>query len=1018
MTIDSHEEGRPLDLASFRQQLATRKGREYWRSLNELAESEEFEEAVRQEFPRQAVLLGSLNRRDFLKVLGASLALAGLTACVPQNAGKILPYAVPPEALVPGKPVFFATAMPFGGYGQGVLAKSEMGRPIKVEGNPRHPVTQGASNLFMQASILDLYDPDRAKSVTNQGQPSTWDDFVAAVGAAAGANAGAGLRILTGTVTSPSLAEQLNAILAQFPQAKWHQYDPVGRDTVRAGAALAFNQPVDVHYRFDLADVILSLDSDFLFREPGSVKYGRDFSARRQPTQSDTPLSRLYVVESSLTLTGSNADHRLGVKPSQVEGFARALAARLGIDAGGAGGEGVPGENWLDALAADLQSAGEAALVVAGERQPAAVHMLAHAINEALGAVGNTVVYTDPVELSPVDQLASLRELASDLDGGQVDLLVILGGNPVYSAPADLSFAEAMPKAGTSVYLGMYADETAALATWHVPAAHFLEMWGDIRAVDGTVSIIQPLIEPLYGGKSPQELLAALSGQGTASGYLMLREYWQANIAGGVQPTPSAGEEQPTPSADETQPAPSAGGDFETVWQQALSDGMLPNTSLAATSAPLQVNLAALPGAAAAPNESLEVVFEPDPTIWDGEFANNAWLQELPKPLTKLTWDNAALFSPQTAEGLGLQEYDLVELSLRGRSVTAAVFIQPGQPVGVVTLSLGYGRAQGGNVLAGTGFNANAIRTSEAPWFDSGLEVRKTGGTYQLVTTRDHTSMENRNLVRSATLEEFMQHPAFAQEGEGELPSLYDPVQYPGHAWGMAINLNTCIGCNACVIACQAENNIPTVGKDQVDRSREMHWLRIDRYFKGSPESPEVFFEPVPCMHCENAPCEPVCPVEATSHSAEGLNEMTYNRCVGTRYCSNNCPYKVRRFNFYKYVDDVSEPLKALRNPDVSVRSRGVMEKCTYCVQRITAARVQAEVEGRTIQDGEIRTACQQACPTNAIVFGDINDANSQVRQLKETPLNYALLGELGTRPRTTYLAKVKNPNPAMVEQA
>ena len=981
MTTDT-DKRRPLDLSALRKRLAAQHGKTYWRSLNELAESDEFAEIVRNEFPRQAQFLGELSRRDFLKVLGASLALAGLTACIPQAQEKILPYSNAPEDLIPGKPMFFASSMPMDGYGMGVLARSETGRPIKVDGNPRHPVSLGTSNMFMQASILDLYDPDRAQKVTKQGAVKTWQDFATDLSAQNGPN----LRILTGTVTSPSLADEIKAVLAKFPQAKWHQYSPLNL----AGGKLTqvFGKPVGIQYHFDKARVILSLDSDFLFSERGSLGYSRDFGAGRKP---DAPMNRLYVVESSLTLTGSNADHRLAVRSADVEAFARALASQLGVNVGTPPAA-VPGQSWIAPLAADLKAANSAGLVIAGERQPAAVHAIAHAINQALGAVGTTVNYTDPVEANPVDQMASLHDLVQDLNNNSVDTLLILEGNPAYTAPADFDFANLISKAKFSAYLGLYADETAALTTWHVAAAHYLEAWGDLRSYDGTTSIVQPLIEPLYGGKSAYEVLAVLLGQPTANGYDLVRAYWQGQIAG---------------------------SSFDVTWKQALRDGYLPNTTLAASASAPQVNPDALTAASQAPAAgTLEITFEPDPTIWDGQFTNNAWLQELPKPLTKLTWDNAVLVGLKTAQRLGVNEGDVLQIKLGGRSLEAPVFVQPGQAEDSLALSLGYGRKLGGKVLEGAGVNAYAIRTSTAPGFDTGIEVSKTGRTYELVTTRDHQSMENRDLIREATQVEYQQHPNFAQDAEGHQPSLYNPVEYTGHAWGMSINLSSCIGCNACVLACQSENNVPTVGKDQVNRSREMHWLRIDRYFQGSPDAPSVAFEPVPCMQCEDAPCEPVCPVGATTHSSEGLNEMTYNRCVGTRYCSNNCPYKVRRFNFYKFQDFETPSFKPMRNPDVSVRMRGVMEKCTYCVQRINSARIQSEVNGQPIKDGDVRTACQQACPTNAIVFGDLNDTSSQVRKLKETPLNYALLAELGTRPRTTYLAKVTNPNPQIKEQA
>jgi molybdopterin-containing oxidoreductase family iron-sulfur binding subunit len=647
----------------------------------------------------------------------------------------------------------------------------------------------------------------------------------------------------------------------------------------------------------------------------------------------------------------------------------------------------VPGQDWLDPLVADLQKAGKSALVVAGERQPAVVHALAYAMNQALGSIGSTVSLIAPVV---ANQSSSLPDLAQELNAGQVDLLVILDGNPVYSSPADLNFGAAMKKARQSVYLGFYADETAAQSTWFVPAAHYMETWGDARAYDGTASIVQPVIEPLYGGKSPYEVMAAMMGQADANGYDLVRQYWQAQLKS---------------------------DNFDRDWRAILTTGLVPASTASPVASMPQINSSDFSVAPAAASSGMEIVFEPDDTIWDGRFTNNAWLQELPKPLTKLTWDNAALINPATAARLGVTDNDLIEIKLGGRSVQAAVSQQPGEPDDVVVVSLGYGRTAGGSVLEGAGFNAYAIRTSTAPWFDLNPQISKTGGTYALAPTHEHWSMENRDLVREANLVDFQAHPNFAQDAELKPPTLYGELPSSGYAWGMSINLNSCIGCNACVVACQAENNIPTVGKNQVQNSREMHWIRIDRYFKGTSANASVVgFQPVPCMHCEEAPCEPVCPVQATSHSAEGLNEMTYNRCVGTRYCSNNCPYKVRRFNFYKYNDENVVSLQAMRNPDVTVRSRGVMEKCTYCVQRINEVRIQSEVEGRQIRDGEVKTACQAACPTNAIIFGNINDPNSEVSKQKATPLNYGLLAELGTRPRTTYLAKVKNPNPLIKE--
>jgi MoCo/4Fe-4S cofactor protein with predicted Tat translocation signal len=986
MIDHSPDEHNPLDPAALHQRLGTQKGKQYWRSLHDLADDKDFEKIVRHEFPRQASLLPELGRRDFLKLLGASLAMAGLTACVPQPVTKILPYTKPPEELVPAKPVYFASSMVQDGYAKGVLIKTTFGRPIKVDGNPSHPGNQGSTDVFMQGSLLEMYDPDRPKQILQGSAQKSWQDFVAGVGQAlAGLGQGAGLRILTGPVSSPTLIDQLKTLLTKYPQAKWVQFSPVERHNTLAGAQLAFGQAYDLVYSFDQADVVLSLDDDFMFTEPGHLRYSRDFMARHQPISAQGTMNRLYVVESSLTLTGSNADHRLAVKPSQVEAFARAVASRLGLAVNAPSGT-LPGQDWLDPLVADLKKAGKNALVVVGERQPAAVHALAHAMNQALGAIGSTISLIDPVVK---DTGVALGDLVKDLNNGGVELLVILDGNPVYTAPADLSFGAAMKKAHQSIYLGAYQDETAAQASWFVPSAHYLEMWGDARAYDGTASLVQPVIEPLYGAKSPYELVAAMLGQGDASGFDLVQKYWQGQLKS---------------------------DNFNRDWRAIQSTGLVPGSASKPIGTVPQIAPAALNASQAAASSGLEIVFEPDDTIWDGRFTNNAWLQELPKPLTKLTWDNAALINPATAARLQVTDNDLVEIKLDSRSVKAPVFTQPGQPDDVVVVSLGYGRTAGGTVLEGTGFNAYAIRTSTAPWFDFAPQLTKTGQTYILAATRDHWSMENRDLIKEANLADFKANPNFAQTVEPKPPTLYGENQYNGYSWGMSINLNSCIGCNACVIACQSENNIPTVGKDQVWRSREMHWIRIDRYFKGVSANPGVAFQPVPCMQCEKAPCEPVCPVEATSHSAEGLNEMTYNRCVGTRYCSNNCPYKVRRFNFYKYVDESVVSLQGMRNPDVTVRSRGVMEKCTYCVQRINETRIQAEVEGRQIRDGEVKTACQQACPTNAIIFGNLNDPNSEVSKQKATPLNYALLAELGTRPRTTYLAKVKNPNPLIKE--
>ncbi|NWG14934.1 MAG: TAT-variant-translocated molybdopterin oxidoreductase [Acidobacteria bacterium] len=977
-----------LDLSAIRARLAQAKGRRYWRSLEEIAETPAFKEFLYREFPQGAAeWTDQLSRRSFLKVMGASLALAGLTSCSGQLAEKILPYVRQPEELIPGKPLFYASAMTLGGYATGVLVESHEGRPTKIEGNPDHPASLGSSDPFMQASILELYDPDRSQVVTRFGtRISTWDAFIQSLQTeldSLQANQGAGLRILTGLVTSPTLTSQLDAILAEFPQAKWHQYEPAGSDNARAGARLAFGRDVETIYNLAKADVVLSLDANFLGEGPAHIRYARDFSDKRRVWTGQTTQNRLYVVESTPSITGAKADHRLPLRASQMELFARAVAEAVGVKVGGA--ELAEHADWIAAVAGELQSHRGTGLVIAGNQQPPIVHALAHALNEALGNVGQTVLYTDPVAANPVDEMASLRELAEDMAADRVQLLIILDRNPVYEAPADLQFAELMFKVKTRIHLGLYEDETAELCQWHIPGLHYLEMWGDARAYDGTVSIIQPLIAPLYDGKSAYELLAAVLGQTGVSNLDLVRGYWQGQ---------------------------SSGGDFEARWRTALHNGIMADTTLPATSVSVQADFGSAPQAVGP--QSLEIVFRPDPSVWDGCFANNGWLQELPKPMTKITWDNVALVSPATAERLGLSNEQVVELRYRERSVRAPVWITPGHADNSVTVHLGFGRSRAGSVGNGVGFNAYTLRTSEAPWFDTGLEISPTSEQYSLVTTQQHFNMEGRELVRTATLADYQARPDFAQEhsaGEGKHISLYPEYEYDGNAWGMTIDLTTCIGCNACTIACQAENNIPVVGKDQVLRGREMHWIRVDTYFEGELDNPAAHFQPVPCMHCEKAPCELVCPVVATVHDAEGLNNMVYNRCVGTRYCSNNCPYKVRRFNFLQYSNEDVPVLKLLMNPDVTVRQRGVMEKCTYCVQRINAARIEAKKENRAIRDGEIVTACQQACPTQAIIFGNINDKGSQVAQSKATPLNYGLLVELNTEPRTTYLAEVKNPN-------
>jgi molybdopterin-containing oxidoreductase family iron-sulfur binding subunit len=762
----------------------------------------------------------------------------------------------------------------------------------------------------------------------------------------------------------------------------------VNRDHAHAGAVLAFGERVDAVHHLEKADIIVALDADLFAPGGGSLRHIREFARRRRVQETNGTMNRLYVVEAAPTVTGSNADERLPLRPSEVESFVRALAAALGLPVT-APASMQAHQRWIDALAADLKRHRSRSLIVAGETQSPNVHALVCFLNQALGNVGETVRYIEPLDAEPVAQLESLQDLVSDMEAGKVNFLLILGGNPVYKAPADLRFAERLDKVATRVHLGLYDDETSRLCHWHLPQAHELETWGDACAYDGTLSIQQPLIAPLYEGKSPLEVLAAFSAKPSRTAYEIVRDHWKTVWTG---------------------------ADFESRWRRALHDGLVAGS--AAEPKPVTVRnavvegLRPMPAAAAA----LEIAIRPDPTVYDGRFANNGWLQELPKPISKLTWDNAAYISPATAERLGLHNEEVVELKVLDRSVEAPVWIIPGHAADVVTVHLGYGRRHAGRVGTGAGFDAYVLRTAAAPWGGSNLELRRTGKRLALSCTQDHFSLEGRDIVRTGTLEEYKKDPHLAPHGHHapEPMSLYGGFEYPNNAWGLAIDLNACVGCNACTIACQSENNIPVVGKVEVARGREMHWIRIDRYFEGALDNPTVVYQPLPCQHCENAPCELVCPVNATVHSAEGLNDMVYNRCVGTKYCSNNCPYKVRRFNFFRYSDWETESLKPMRNPDVTVRSRGVMEKCTYCVQRINASRIQAKREGRAIRDGEIVTACQQVCPAEAIVFGNINDKDSRIAKLRSEPRHYQLLGELNTRPRTTYLAGIRNPNPQL----
>ncbi len=959
------------------------------------------------------------SRRRFLQIMGASAALASLDACRPAR-HKIIPYVRPPEkALLPGTPVHYATAVSIGGYATGLLVTSYDGRPTKVEGNPDHPSSFGAVGSFELAMLLDLYDPRRAKGFRKGQTPLAYRSLLRELTALAATHqqdGGARLRFLTSATGSPLLQDLKSRILARFPAARFHAFESLSDDAAREGARLAFGRPLAVRHKLAEARVILALDADILAVGPEALRLAREFAERREPGPE---MNRLYVAEAQHSVTGACADHRLRMRASQVLGFGRAVAERLASKHGLAQlaslGPGLPGLPGLhDArlareavvVADDLARARGRSLVIAGPRQPPAVHALAHALNAALGNPGKTVEYAAPA-FDDATGAAPLKDLAADLAAGKVDTLVVTAHNPLYSAPADVDLAALVGKAPNTLYLGYRDDETAMRSSWVLAASHPFETWGDARAHDGTISIVQPLIQPLFESISEVELLGAFVELADRGAYRILQDFWRGRARG---------------------------PDFERQWEGWLARGVVPGTAAAAEAVSPRFDAVAAAVKAArtsgvdlapqgAPNKEggfaasfdLEVGFVPDYKLLDGRFAENAWLQELPHPVSKMTWDNAAYISPATAKKLGVENGAQVELRLSGRKVEAAVWTMPGHADGVVTLPLGYGRRWAGPVGSGVGFDAGALRTSDAPWFASGLALAPLGrARHAFALTQEHFSMEGRDLALAFDAKEWS--PEKVEHLRGPVPTLQAPVDYKDeqYKWGMAIDLSKCIGCAACTTACQAENNIPVVGKEQVLRSREMHWLRVDRYFAGPPENPEVIAQPVMCVHCEAAPCEYVCPVNATVHSDEGLNEMVYNRCVGTRYCSNNCPYKVRRFNFLDYRGDLSPTEKMAMNPDVTVRTRGVMEKCTYCVQRIERARIQARLEGRAIREGEFTTACAQACPATAIAFGNLNDPRSRVSKLHRDERRYDLLHDNGTRPRTAYLVRVRNPNPEL----
>ncbi len=953
-----------------------------WRSLAELENDPAFLERALQEFPILGEALSAPHkRRQVLRLIAAALAIGGLAGCYAgEPSGHLIPAVRNPPDIVPGLPNHYATAHVLGGYALGTVVTHQMGRPIKVDGNPRHPSSLGATDAQAQAEVLGFYDPDRAMVITDPDGPVSRQTFLGALVGAQGAIAaahGAGFRVLSGATSSPTLTRLRQRLLAAYPDAQWHVWEPVNRDNATRGTMLAYGKPVDVVPRLAEADVVLGLDSDLLSGAPGWVRAARDLASRRNPTRTKA-MSRLYAAEASPTLFGSIADHRFVAGPRELHTAVVALADTL-LHGAPANAPGAP--SWVGPVVADLLAHRGRAFIHAGPGLPSESHALVLAMNEALGGRGTTYDLVDPV-LDQPDVLSGelIGSLTADMRAGRVSTLLMIDTNPAFTAPGTLAFTDALSRVKLSIALAKAPDETTRIATWAVPMTHDWETWSDARGHDGTATIMQPMALPLYEGLSAAEVIGRILGETPASDRETVRATWRDLLG--------------------------KGGGFEAAWHQAVADGIVAGTA----SAKADVSLRNPSGLSAPPipPAGLTIRFRPDPSLWDGRYANNPWLQELPAPLTKLTWDNPLLIAPELARRTGLRNGDRVNLRTGTGAMSIPVWVQPGQAHDVVLVWLGNGRRVTGGVGTEVGWDVYPMTGG-----DGSAAIEKTGGSVALASTDHHTVLfQNENgIVRHATVDEFQKNPSFAKEPPK--PEMYHRRPPGPAAWAMSVDLNSCIGCNACVIACQAENNIPTVGKEQVLMEREMQWLRIDRYYEGTPEAPEAFFQPMLCMHCEKAPCELVCPPGATVTDAEGLNLMVYNRCIGTRFCSNNCPYKVRRFNFYPYAHEQNRPPISWNN-NVSVRSGGVMEKCTYCVQRIWSARIIADQANVPVGTIEVRTACQSACPTQAFTFGDQNNVESEVRSRKQSPLDYALLEDQNTHPRTTYEALVRNPNPAI----
>ena len=1023
------------------------RGKKYWRSLEELAGTPGFAERLEREFPQGAEEFngGEVSRRHFMKIMGASTALAGIgLAGCRRPEMHLVPFTHSAEWVIPGKFLFYTSSRPTASGYVPIIVSTYEGRPTKIEGNPYHPINggHGGTDLYTQASVLNLYDPDRARSYLQKGKESdeaAFQKFLDQTIKSYSATQGDGLAFLMEEDPSPTRERLRAAVSKALPKARWCLYGPLGSQNTGASDYIGFGPGVRMRPLLDKADVVLALDSDFLGCEQGTIEQVKGFTSRRRADQPNVKINRLYAVENRYTVTGGMADHRLRIPVSEVGVFTVQLAAELAKSTGDATLAGINttlgkttatanfAAGWIEELAKDLVANRGRALVLAGPQQPVAVHLMVAAINSALGAIGNTL--TGIAEFSQPSE--KIEELAKDISDKKVTTLFILGGNPAYDAPADLEWAKLQASVPNVVRIGHHVDETSQLASWHVPKAHYLEYWGDGRSSDGTYTAVQPMILPLYGGWSDNDLLARFAGLPKPVGPELVQETFKT-IAGPV-------------------------ADFAAAWNQFLHDGFLAG-SAAAMNRTLFFLTAAASGyiaehaslTAVTGKGNFEIVFTPDFHTFDGRYNNNGWLQEVPDPVTKLTWDNAALISPATAKDLGVREeadghVDTITISLEnGAKLEVPVLVAPGHADHSISISLGYGRTATGMVGTGAGYNVYPLRTSEAPYFALTQNVKATGNRTQLAITQHHFNMEGRAFVREGTMQTFAENLSFAKIMglDEELPAAGNPSIYTHppltaqEQWGMAIDLNVCTGCNACVVACQAENNSPIVGKEQVINGREMHWMRMDRYFASTDDAdpdPEMLFEPLLCQQCENAPCETVCPVNATVHTPDGLNSMAYNRCIGTRYCANNCPYKVRRFNFFDYnqrpinhlylgplTEKMSpDTLKMQKNPNVTVRMRGVMEKCTFCVQRIEEARIATKVKAGASDNVKIpvdsfTSACAQACPNEAITFGDITEPTSKVSKMRQSPRGYRLLEYLNTSPRVLYLAKLRNPNPRM----